>query len=284
VCSSVQLRCRVVSRGRRPRGSGAHPAPRPASPRRRCGPAAITAIRSQSASASSMACVTSTTVTPLARSRRTSAQVSRRAAGSRPVLSSSSTTTSGRPSSASTMNSRCCCPPDRCRSRHPGCSVRPHSLEQLIGVGSLPVAAGEDRDRLAHLHPLGQDGGLQLHAHPLPDLGRVGGRVQPEDADVPLSGTTQPAAHSTVVVFQRRSGRARRRPRRAGRTGTARRRGLPAVGLVQIVDLEHGSWGHGRRVRHAVPVRIMRPSTPRQPFDGRAPPLTPDSGRFTVGG
>ena len=75
-------------------------------------PASISATRSQSRSASSMKCVTSTIVTPVSRISEISPQTSRRAAGSSPVVSSSSTATFGVPMSASATESRCFWPPD----------------------------------------------------------------------------------------------------------------------------------------------------------------------------
>ena len=75
-------------------------------------PLSITATRSHSRSASSMKCVTSTIVTPVARISEIRPHTSRRAAGSSPVVSSSSTATFGLPMSASATDSRCFWPPD----------------------------------------------------------------------------------------------------------------------------------------------------------------------------
>jgi len=75
-------------------------------------PVSISATRSQSRSASSMKWVTRTIVTPRSRTPSISSQVSRRACGSRPVVSSSSTATRGDPSRASAIESRCFWPPD----------------------------------------------------------------------------------------------------------------------------------------------------------------------------
>ena len=72
----------------------------------------MTATRSHSRSASSMKWVTRTTVTPRSLIPEISAQVSRRACGSRPVVSSSSTAMRGLPTSASAIDSRCRWPPD----------------------------------------------------------------------------------------------------------------------------------------------------------------------------
>ena len=85
------------------------------------------ATRSQSSSTSSIRWLTSTTVTPLSRTRRTRSQVCRRAAGSRPVVISSKNTSSGRPSRASARNSRCCWPPDSFLNAVFRLAASPHS-------------------------------------------------------------------------------------------------------------------------------------------------------------
>jgi hypothetical protein len=76
-------------------------------------PRSMIATRSQRRSASSMKCVTSTTVVPRSRISRTCFQVSRRACGSRPVVSSSRKTSSGSLSKARAMNRRCFWAPER---------------------------------------------------------------------------------------------------------------------------------------------------------------------------
>ena len=75
-------------------------------------PASITARRSQSRSASAMKWVTSSTVTPRSRMPSIRSQVSRRACGSRPVVSSSRIARRGLPISASAIDTRCFWPPD----------------------------------------------------------------------------------------------------------------------------------------------------------------------------
>src|SRR5690606_27617867 len=75
-------------------------------------PESISAIRSQSRSASSMKWVTSTIVTPESRTGSISSQVSRRACGSSPVVSSSSTAMRGLPTRASATESRWRWPPE----------------------------------------------------------------------------------------------------------------------------------------------------------------------------
>ena len=85
-------------------------------------PASITATRSHSRSASSMACVTSTTVVPPALTASIRPQATCLAAGSRPVVISSRKTICGSLTSASAMNKRCRCPPDsseKCAFRFP---------------------------------------------------------------------------------------------------------------------------------------------------------------------
>nr|WP_306291622.1 hypothetical protein [Microbispora sp. GKU 823] len=75
-------------------------------------PREMTATRSHRRSTSSMKWVTSRTVTPRSLTLATRSHVSRRARGSRPVVSSSSIATRGLPTSASATDSRWRCPPD----------------------------------------------------------------------------------------------------------------------------------------------------------------------------
>ena len=88
-------------------------------------PASISATRSQSRSASSMKWVTSRIVTPRDRTSSISAQVSRRACGSRPVVSSSRTAIRGLPTRASAIDRRCFWPPDSLANLVPAFPVSP---------------------------------------------------------------------------------------------------------------------------------------------------------------
>ena len=86
--------------------------------------------------ASSIEWVTSRTVTPSARRSRTICQTSRRARGSRPVVSSSRIATRGRPTRASAIESRCFCPPLSCAKCRPGQGRgRAHRAARPPGAG-----------------------------------------------------------------------------------------------------------------------------------------------------
>ena len=173
-------------RGRRPRGWVGRPRARPRWRSARPGcrmattrPPAITASRSHSRSASSMKWVTSTTVTPRSRTARIRSQVSRRACGSRPVVSSSRMATRGLPTRASAIDRRCFWPPESlpnaglaaCR---PG-PARPSARASR----PAPVEGAVELQRLPYLDPLGQLALLQLDADAAgaPGRGRRAGRA-----------------------------------------------------------------------------------------------------------
>mmetsp|Transcript_21766 Transcript_21766/g.65238 ORF Transcript_21766/g.65238 Transcript_21766/m.65238 type:complete len:389 (-) Transcript_21766:936-2102(-) len=88
-------------------------------PSARSWPRAMMAVRVQSASASSMECVVSTTARPTMALRST-AQRRRRDTGSRPADGSSRSTTVGSPTSAHATHSLRFMPPDRRDARRPG--------------------------------------------------------------------------------------------------------------------------------------------------------------------
>jgi hypothetical protein len=197
-----------------------------------------------------MACVTSTTVTPRVRSRRTSAQVSRR--GSRVQTGAHlvqhhhlGSTQQGEHDEQALLLAA----GQAAEGGTPAVAQAP-LVEQLVGVGRLPVAAGEHRDRLAHLHPLGQDRGLQLHAHPLAYLGRVGGRVQAQHPHRAAVGAAQAGGALDGGGLAGAVG-AEHAEDLAGQDGQGQAvdGDLPVVGLAQVTDLEHGRWRHGPRVR-----------------------------------
>ena len=127
--------------------------------------------------------VTSRIVTPVSLMPSISAQVSRRACGSRPVVSSSSTATCGLPTSASAIDSRCFWPPDSLPnlvSRFPDSPSLSISARQSAGVA---VERAVQLERLAHAEALGQLAVLKLGPEPLPQLAAVADRVQAEHAD-----------------------------------------------------------------------------------------------------
>ena len=155
-------------------------------------PESITASRSQSRSASSMKCVTSTIVTPRSRIPSMRSHASRRACGSRPVVSSSSTATLGLPTSASAIDSRCFCPPDSRRNWVSSLSVRLQGVDQLPPVGRLAVEGAVQLHRLADLELVGQLALLQLRAEQLPQLTGVASRVDATDPDGPAVRGAQP--------------------------------------------------------------------------------------------
>ena len=88
-------------------------------------PWSMIATRSHSCSASSMAWVVSTTVTPSVRSSRTRRHVVARAWGSIPAVGSSRNTTAGRPTRQSASDRRWRCPPESRRTIVPLASRRP---------------------------------------------------------------------------------------------------------------------------------------------------------------
>ena len=162
-------------------------------------PARITATRSQSASASSISWVTSSTVVPSSFSWRIASQTVRRAAGSRPWVSSSRITSRGRLSRARTRNSRCRSPPlseentDRRRCVSPNCSSSsPPSRARWVLNSSSASAT------------LSRSGSAEDWSW-LPTSGRscsacvTGSR--PSTRSRPSSGLRSPWMHSTVVVL-----------------------------------------------------------------------------------
>src|SRR5580658_1531381 len=130
-------------------------------------PLSISATRSQSRSASSMKWLTRTMVTPRSRTPSIRSQVSRRACGSRPVVSSSSTATWGLPTRASAIDSRCFWPPDSLPNlvwrlspspstsispRQPAAVRPPEPLDAFDGRGFACAVRAEDPEDLALLY------------------------------------------------------------------------------------------------------------------------------------
>ena len=147
-------------------------------------PRSSTTMRSHSRSASSTSWVTSTTVVPASRTRRTTSQVWRRPTGSRFWVSSSRNTSSGRPTRARATKSRWRSPPDSAREG-PAPQLRraatpSASSSRGRGVG---VERGEQPQRLADPHPVGQGGVLELRADAPAEPVAGGGRVEPEHRD-----------------------------------------------------------------------------------------------------
>ncbi|KUN38462.1 hypothetical protein AQJ30_12895 [Streptomyces longwoodensis] len=164
-------------------------------------PRSITATRSHSRWASSMKWVTSSTVTPPARTSSISCQVSRRARGSRPVVSSSRTTTRGSPIRASAMNRRCFCPPDSLAKRVVSRSVRPRrsaSGRQSSGRSwKEPYSSSASRTVSLGCSSLCWSCAPSTRAT---RSWSVTGS-SPVTRTRPASGTRRPSTHSTVVVL-----------------------------------------------------------------------------------
>ncbi len=182
------------------------------------------------ASASSISCVTSSTVVPSSCSWRTAAHTFRRAAGSRPWVSSSRMTSRGRFSSARTRNSRCRSPPlsertptaARCAS--PNCSSSSPPSRARRGA--------EQRDRLGHPQPVRQRRILQLAADQRAQVRGLRDRVVAEHPQDPGVRLAQP-----LDAFDGR--------------------GLPgAVGADQPHDFSGGDVEVQTVHHHSVPVRL----------------------------
>ncbi|KYF78423.1 hypothetical protein BE17_29325 [Sorangium cellulosum] len=75
-------------------------------------------------------------VRPRAFRSSTTPQISRRDAGSRPVLGSSRKSTSGSPASAQASDSRCFCPPESPRTNAPAFSCK--DTRRSASAGSSP--------------------------------------------------------------------------------------------------------------------------------------------------
>ena len=164
-------------------------------------PAATTASRSQSRSASSMKCVTSTTVVPRARMRSTSSQVERRAAGSSPVVISSRKTTCGSFTRARATSRRWRCPPDRLPKAAFSLASSPQSCMTERHGG--PPAWKDEKS--ASASPTRRRWGSEDSCSWAPvrwrraDAWLVGSR--PSTSTRPASGVRSPCTHSTEVVF-----------------------------------------------------------------------------------
>src|SRR5690242_8342042 len=203
-------------------------------------PVSISATRSQSRSASSMKWVTRTIVTPRARTPSISSQVSRRACGSRPVVSSSSTATRGDPSRASAIESRCFWPPDSLPNGVLLLAFQPQHVHQGVPVGRVPVERAVVPERLGYPQLVGQLAVLQLNAEALGQFGPVAAGIESENAD--------PAGIGRPQALDAFDGRGLARAVRAedpedlallhGEGDIVDRHGVP-VRLVQVLHLDH---------------------------------------------
>ena len=139
---------------------------------------------------------------PMSRTDSISFQVSRRACGSRPVVSSSRIATCGRPISASAIDSRCFWPPDSLAKRVVALLGQPQQRHQLVRVGRIVVEGREQLQRLADGELVGKLRGLQLDPDALAQFVAVrGGRRGRAPRSCPESGVRRPPMHSTVVVL-----------------------------------------------------------------------------------
>ena len=244
----------------------------------------MTTMRSQSRSASSTSWVTSTTVVPPSRTRRTTSQVWRRPTGSRFWVSSSRNTSRGRPTRARATNSRWRSPPDRAPKG------RRHRAAELPLLGQLAERAGrrverrEQPQRLADPDAVGQGGVLELGADPAaqpvagagpgrgraPDRAAVGPAQALEDLDRRSSCRPRscPAARTARPPRRRRTRRAGPASVRSASPGRRRRRPDAPVGRSSSSTAGRAAqWlvGHGPIVR---PGR----STPHRPTGARWAP------------
>ena len=208
-------------------------------------PADTTCTWSDSCSASSIAWVVSTTVTPSSRRSRISCQISRRPCGSSPVVGSS-------------RNDDLRPPDDRQRQRQPlllpagqppvrrtpaGAQVEPlHQGGQIQRVG---VQRGDVPEHLQRADAGPGAALLEHHADPRHQLVVVGDRVQPEHPDLPGVGPPEALAALHRRGLAGAVGAEHGRHCSAGYGETeAVDRGLLAVPDDEVVDL-HRDWHNG---------------------------------------
>ena len=181
-------------------------------------PASRMNTSSARASASSMAWVVSTRVTPAVRSSRSRSQVARRACGSMPAVGSSRNTSSGRPTIAAARLTACCCPPD---SRRYGVRIdvgQVQSLDQRRDVVRGGVEAGQVAQQLAGPDPGPGAGALRHQADP---GGQPGGARPVGRGPRRRRGPAGPVRCSSAAGWScpRRSGPGPRSAPRYGRAG-----------------------------------------------------------------
>ena len=130
-----------------------------------------------------------------------SCQVSRRACGSRPVVSSSRIAIFGLPTSASAIDSRCFWPPDSL----PNCGLalvgEPEIVEQPLRIAGLGVERGVEVHRFPDADLVRQLALLELDADDPTELVAVWRGSSPSTLIVPESGVRSPLMDSTVVVL-----------------------------------------------------------------------------------
>ena len=218
-------------------------------------PSTRTAIRSASASASSMKCVVSRTVLPRRESSRTIDQAPRRADGSNPVVGSSRNRSSGSPASAIARSRRRRWPPESFLIGVFACATRPTSSSSSSGRRGRRVVAGVHRHDLA----CGQVALGSARLEDDPDAGLesrlAARRVVAEHRD--LAARARPIAlerSRPSTSCRRRSARAARRSGRVPRRG--RCRGRPRRSRTTCAGR-----GPGRRARRsrASPQRSVAP-------------------------
>ena len=122
-----------------------------------------------------------------------SCQVSRRACGSRPVVSSSRIAIFGLPISASAIESRCFSPPDSFPNRDLRLSASPRSTSSCSPSRGRGVERGVEVDGLPDADLVGELALLELDADDAVELVAVALRVEPEHADRARVGRPQPA-------------------------------------------------------------------------------------------
>ena len=167
------------ARSRRRRVRGVSSAGEPSAARR---PPVMIATRSHSVSASSIACVVSSTVTPRSRRSRTRSHVVARACGSMPAVGSSRNTTRGRPMSAHASERRCAWPPESRRTGVRDRVAQPDEVEHRLGCLGGLVVRREQPEQLERPQPGIQAAGLQHHADLRAELPAVAHRVEAEHA------------------------------------------------------------------------------------------------------
>ena len=111
------------------------------------------------------------------------AQQRRRASGSKPVVGSSRKIRSGSPARARAKSRRRRWPPDSLRTWVFRTSASSTTFEQVAERARVRVVAAPDVDELGYPGLPGEAALLQDHADPLAEPGRLGRRVEAQDAD-----------------------------------------------------------------------------------------------------
>ena len=266
--------------------------------------------RSHSCSASSIACVVSTTVTPRPRSSCTNDHVVARACGSMPAVGSSRNSNDGPSDQGQGQRESLLLPARHASHERLACVFQPDRVEQPLGIVGIGVVRREELQRLERADPGVQATLLEHHTHlgaelatvppgieaehahvarvrtavSLEDLdgGGLAGTVRPERSEhlavADLEGKTVNGAGGSVALLERDDfDRERRVHRRASlliRSTTHR----CAIRNATKPATDHatrrtGQARSGRRVRRSRSASSPGPPAPRRP--GRRSPVPP---------